>query len=213
MPLMKKIIYPLVYFQEHKMSRLVNKEHISNIDNYFKTYFEHNTPNCKIHSNDGFMFEIHKEVLSQTNFLREILTSAKEQCCLKIEIFCPCSKDDLYHLINFLYNGEINCAEESESLKIQENLYKIFGFSKYLGMNWQNGRLQNLEAIKDLGDINCSVDSFEDSELNSQNKTLQNIQSVQNESSLNTSIDSIFTQSTHVDSMKNNHVTKNGSQG
>ena len=206
MPLMKKIIYSLVYFQEHKMSRLVNKEHISNIDNYFKTYFEHNTPNCKIHSNDGFMFEIHKEVLSQTNFLREILTSAKEQCCLEIEIFCPCSKDDLHHLIHFLYYGEINCAEESESLKILENLYKILGFSKYLGMKWQNGRLQNLEA-------NCSVDIFEDSELNSQNKTLQNIQSVQNGSSLNTSVDSIFTQSTQVDSMKNIHVTQNGSQG
>ena len=132
------------------MSHLVNKEHISNIENYFKTYFEQNSPNCNLYSNDGFMFKIHKEVLSQTNFLREILWSAKEQCCQIIEIFCPCSKDELYHLINFLYNGEIYCAEESESLKIKENLNKIFGFSKNLEMNWQNGSLQNVEADKDL---------------------------------------------------------------
>ena len=40
--------------------------------------------------------------------------------------------------MNFLYKGEIQCAEEFDSLKIQENLHKIFGFPKFLGLRCQN---------------------------------------------------------------------------
>ena len=40
--------------------------------------------------------------------------------------------------MNFLYKGEIQCIEEFDSLKIQENLHKIFGFPKFLGLRCQN---------------------------------------------------------------------------
>ena len=68
----------------------------------------------------------------QTNFLREILSSAKEHCCGKLNISCPCTQKELEHLANFLYDGEIQYENNSDCIKIQENLHKIFGFSKDL---------------------------------------------------------------------------------
>jgi len=64
----------------------------------------------------------------------EILSSTIEHCCDTIEVLCPCSKEELKHMVNFLYDGEIHCEEEFDSLKILENLNKIFGFSNNLAM-------------------------------------------------------------------------------
>ena len=55
-----------------------------------------------------------------------------------VEIVCPCTKDDLNHLINFLYKGEINCENENDAIKIQENLSKIFGFPENLHLKNSN---------------------------------------------------------------------------
>ena len=71
-------------------------------------------------------------MFGQTDFLREILSSTKEHCSGLIEVLCPCSKDELSSLVNFLYDGEIHCEEESEFLKIIENLQNIFGFQRNL---------------------------------------------------------------------------------
>ena len=65
--------------------------------------------------------------------LENILESAKEHCCGKLEIICPCDKEDLSHLVHFLYDGEIHCNEEFDSIRILDNLTKIFGFPKNLG--------------------------------------------------------------------------------
>ena len=83
--------------------------------------------------------EIHKELFSQTDFLREILSSAN--CCRKMEILCPCSKEELAHLVNFLYDGEIQCHSQNDSIKIQEDLSKIFGFPENLSLNDLNQTL------------------------------------------------------------------------
>ena len=39
-------------------------------------------------------------------------------------------------MVNFLYDGEIHGKEESESLKIIENLQNIFGFQRHLVLNY-----------------------------------------------------------------------------
>ena len=57
-----------------------------------------------------------------------MLKSAKGQCCSEIEIFCPCEKEDLQHLVRFLYDGEIICDNETDTHKIFDNLSQIFGF-------------------------------------------------------------------------------------
>ena len=86
---------------------------------------------------------IHKELLGQTEFLREVLKSAKNHCCGIIEIFCPCSKEELTKIVHFLYHGEINCEDVFESFCIQEDLNKIFGFPENLNLNDQIASLLN----------------------------------------------------------------------
>ena len=98
------------------------------IEKYLDIYLKNKSPDCILHSQDGGEFKIHKELFSQTDFLRKILSSAKEHCCVTVEILCPCSTEELAHLVNFLYDGEIHCENENDSKIIQENLEKIFGF-------------------------------------------------------------------------------------
>ena len=69
------------------MSSLFMKKHISTIENYFKLYLQQKTPDCILYTEDGFMFNIHKEILSQTIFLRKILSSAKGVAFLDHEIW------------------------------------------------------------------------------------------------------------------------------
>ena len=111
------------------------KDQNETFENYLDTYFKNKSPDCILYSQGGGEFRIHKEIFSQTDFLREFLTSAKEHCCGIVEVLCPCSKEELAHLVNFLYDGEIQCQSQNDSIKIQENLSKIFGFPKNLNMN------------------------------------------------------------------------------
>ena len=99
-------------------------------------YLKNKSPDCILYSQEGKQFKIHKEIFSQTDFLREILSSTKEHCCEVLEILCPCTKVELGHLVNFLYNGEVQCENESELINTQLNLRKIFGFP--YDLNLQN---------------------------------------------------------------------------
>ena len=116
------------------MSQFTFTDHIASFENYIDLYLKNKSRDCIHYSKDGSKFKVHKELFGQTQFLRKILSSANERCCGTIEVFCPCSKDELNHLVNFLYDGEIHCEEEFDSLNILENLNKIFGFSKNLAM-------------------------------------------------------------------------------
>ena len=97
-----------------------------------------------------FQLKLTKELFGRTDFLREILSSTKEQCCSTIEVLIPCSKEELKHLVNFLYDGEIHCENESDSLKVIENLQKIFGFPENLDLSYPNqtffASVTNIEA-------------------------------------------------------------------
>ena len=106
----------------------INKEHSSTIEEYMDSYVTKKPGDCILYSEDGSQFKIHKELFGQTEFMRQILKSAKGQCCSMIEIFCPCEKEDLRHLVHFLNDGEIHCEYEADSKKIFEHLAKIFGF-------------------------------------------------------------------------------------
>ena len=108
--------------------KLVNNTPI--IEDYFEVYLKKKSADCILYSIDGFEFKIHRELLSQTKFLREILSSAKDRCCGMLEIFCPCSEQELTYLVSFLHNGEICCKEQIEADKVEENLVKIFGYNE-----------------------------------------------------------------------------------
>ena len=118
--------------------RLANKIHIDTMKDFYAKYLKNKSTDCILYSNDGSQIKIQRELLGQTNFLREILSSTKDQCCKNLEIICPCTKEELTHLVNFLYNGEIHCKNENESFEIFENLKNIFGFTNNLCMEIQN---------------------------------------------------------------------------
>ena len=120
-------------------------------------YLKNKSTDCILYSNDGSKFRVHKEMLGQTDFLREILSSTKEHCFGTVEVLCSCSKEELKHLVNFLYDGEIHCENESDSLKIIENLQKIFGFPKNLDLD-----LDPDETFSNTVNIIESEEVFED---------------------------------------------------
>ena len=91
---------------------------------------------------------IHKEILIQTEFLRKIVSSVKESCCRKLEILCPCTQKELEHLVNFLYDGEIHCKNMSDSIKIQENLFRVFGFPKSLYLSQDGEKVQSSDTAQ-----------------------------------------------------------------
>ena len=95
-----------------------------------KSFFNDKEPNCILYSEEGIEFKIHKEILSQTKFLRNILFNAKDKSCAKMEILCPCSKSDLEYLVRFLYTGKICYSTEMELFRILNNLCEIFGFPR-----------------------------------------------------------------------------------
>ena len=103
------------------MLQFTFKDQIASYEDYMNTYLKNKSRDCILYSEDGSKFKVHKELFGQTQFLREILSCANERCCGTIDVFCPCSKDELNHLVNFLYDGEIQCEEEFDSLKILEN--------------------------------------------------------------------------------------------
>ena len=111
------------------------------IKDYLDVYLKSKPPDCIVYSQDGIEFKIQKEILSQTCFLREILSSAKGHCCGIIEIFCPCTRNELENMLKFLNRGEIYSEKESDLIKTQENLCKIFGFPENLSINNPNQSL------------------------------------------------------------------------
>ena len=74
------------------MLSVINVDHISAIENNMDFYLKMKPRDCILYSNDGGKFKIHKEVLGQTKFMRDILKSVKENCSSTLEIIRPCGK-------------------------------------------------------------------------------------------------------------------------
>lgn len=183
---------------------LTHKYHIATaIEDYLDVYLKNKPSNCILYSQDGNEFKIHKEILCQTKFLRKLLSVTNELCCETLKICCPCSKKELEHLVNFLYDGEIHCENETESLKIQENLSKIFGFSENLSFNNPNeARHQwftkmhcsldiDFEAVEEKIEISFD-ESSENHNLNGNETPVDELVSFENEMNTVTMIEEAF---------------------
>ena len=154
------MIFFLTYhsFLEHKISNMVilkSEEQIFD-ENQYKDwnwlFFNNKAADCILYSEDGHGFKIHKEILSQTEKMRNILSSSKENCCGTMEILCPCPKDELEQLVTFLYCGVISF--NVDLFKILDNLIKIFGFPENLTLNDENGKEFNRDEYL-TEDIQC----------------------------------------------------------
>ena len=128
------------------MVKLVDKTNVAKSDD-IETFLSNKENDCILYSEEGIEFNIHKEILGQTDFLRNILSSSKDGCCKTMYVFCPCPKLELDHMVHFLYTGTISCESEIELMKIQENLNKILGFSEKMFLS------DNYKEVKEVDTV------------------------------------------------------------
>ena len=74
---------------------------------FFQTFLQNKEPSCILYSKEGKKFNIHKEILYQSNLMKNVLISSNNFCCRDIEIFCPCTEEEVRQMVNFLYTGTI----------------------------------------------------------------------------------------------------------
>ena len=108
---------------------LYNKAPLALVKN-MESYFKKNPPDCSLFSQDNFEFPVHKEVLFQTRYLREMIKNTiSDSCCCKIEILCQSiSKEMLQIMVDFLYSGKISCDDQKLCSQACKYLNVVFGF-------------------------------------------------------------------------------------
>ena len=103
-----------------------NKEPLVLI-NAMESYFKSTPPDCSLFSDDNYGILIHKELMYQTKFMREIISTVGIDS--KIEVFCPSlSKEELEIIVDFFYNGKIFYANQTVVSEVSKNLEELFGF-------------------------------------------------------------------------------------
>ena len=95
-----------------------------------------------------------------------------------IEIICPCSKEELARLVQFLYHGEIQCKDVFDSFKSQEDLSIIFGFPENFNIDYQLATLLDNPTLSSIIDfalneefLNIGVDEILNEQSNDQDVT------------------------------------------
>ena len=98
--------------------------------NSMNSYFKQRPPDCSLFSQYNCEIKIHRELLYQTSYLRDMIKSVNmDYSCCKIEIICPLlSKSELETMVQFLYRGEISYSDEKTGAQIAKNLTEYFGF-------------------------------------------------------------------------------------
>ena len=158
------------------MPCIINKKHLSEIGDHLDFYLKNKPADCTLYSEDGAEFKVHKELFGQTEFMRKILSSAKDHCCGLIEVICPCNENELAELTHFLYHGEIQCEDVFESVIINENLNKIFGYSEILNLNDQITSLlaePSLASAVDIAELELNENAIEN--LRDENNNLEDV--------------------------------------
>ena len=157
----------MIFFQEKlqffKMLKLRNGLQLFEDEDLFEALSKVKEADCFLYSEDGTKIKIHKEILCQTSFMKNILLNANHFCCGNTEIYCPCSSDELELMVKFLYSGKISCEKKSDMPKILDNLARIFGFEENLFSNDENKQIINW--TKDPLILHDSSDSFQNENI------------------------------------------------
>ena len=104
------------------------------------------------YSKDNCQILIHKELLYQTKFMREMISGIGIDS--NIDVICPSvSKEELEIIVQFLYNGKLVHADETVVSKASKNLEELFGFPSLLGEVWT-------ETVEIERDMDCNEVSF-----------------------------------------------------
>ena len=112
-------------------SVIYNKEPLAAVE-YMDSYLMQKPPDCSFFTKDCYEIPVHKELLCQTNLMREIVRSS--DCC-KIEIiFSSLLKEELGLMVEFLYKGQISCSDNTVATQMISNLHELLGFPKNIGI-------------------------------------------------------------------------------
>ena len=96
---------------------------INNMD----TYFKNTPPDCTLFSKDNDEIWVHKELLYQTKYLRDMLKSVDTDS--KIEVICPSlTTEELKIIVDFLYSGKVFCENQICVSQVSKDLMDLFGF-------------------------------------------------------------------------------------
>ena len=95
--------------------------------NNMDSYFKNTPPDCSLYSKGNHEISIHKELLYQTKYMREMITNLGFES--KIEVICPSiSKEELKNIVDFLYCGKFSFKNQSAASETTEYLNQLFGF-------------------------------------------------------------------------------------
>ena len=92
---------------------------------FVSLYLKGKEPNCTLYSQEGMKFSIHKEVLYPAKLISNIFSDANQVCCKTIEIFCPCSKDEMELIVKFLYRQSVRIFMDMISTYIYACVYIV----------------------------------------------------------------------------------------
>ena len=103
-----------------------NKEPLVLI-NAMESYFKSTPPDCSLFSDNNYGILIHKELMYQTKFMREMIGTVGIDS--KIEVFCPSlSKEELEIIVEFFYNGKTFYKNQAVVSQVSKKLEELFGF-------------------------------------------------------------------------------------
>ena len=108
---------------DHKVFNKDSKVLVNTMESYFKSM----PPDCSLYSHENYGILIHKELMYQTKFMREMIGSVGIDS--KIEVFCPSvSKKELEMIVDFFYNGKIFYSTHTVVSQVSKTLKELFGF-------------------------------------------------------------------------------------
>ena len=131
-----------------------NKDPLA-IVKYMDDYFKQIPPDCSLFSRDGHEILVHKEVLFQTRFMRQMIrTLDMENSDIKI-VVPSLYRTELELVVKFLYNGEIYCPDPT----VFDDLTQLFGFpSRNFAFNGIIVKAESQEP-----DVDLTVSDLKDS--------------------------------------------------
>ena len=150
---------------DHKVFNKDPKVLVNTMESYFKSM----PPDCSLYSHENYRILIHKELMYQTKFMRDMIKSVGIDS--KIEIFCPSvSKKELEMIVDFFYKGKISCSTLTVVSQVSKTLKELFGFPlMQVEMSESKVGVTEIGFCKELKHESDDIKIKEESILNEEN--------------------------------------------
>ena len=92
---------------------LKNDEDMVEYDTFMESFLKNEETDCTLYSKEGVKFNVHKEIFFQSKLMQNLLLDGHSGCYNKVEIFCPCTENEIESILTFLYDGNISFKERA----------------------------------------------------------------------------------------------------